>query len=261
MKRQIQISAKNLGALALDSFCPRCFWVKMMCGNRLPFQVFPGIFSAIDSYSKEVTMHHVEQHGRVPMWFDGFGEVGTPIRVPGWPKFQITDPQTGIIVTGVPDQIFRRATGGIHIVDYKTARFTNTQDALTPMYEIQMNCYGLIAQKIGIGSVYGLGLIYYEPIMDIEDNDRDLLIQRDRFYLRFSAKLITVNFQPDRILPLLRKVREICERSDSPEPRPDCRDCYRLESLLRVSPPAFVFLGEPLSRKRGSCRTKMEIEK
>ena len=47
MNRQIQISAKNLGALALPAFCPRCFWIRMKCGGKLPYQIFPGIFSSI----------------------------------------------------------------------------------------------------------------------------------------------------------------------------------------------------------------------
>jgi len=71
------------------SFCPRCFWLRMLCGEKLPFQIFPGIFSSIDSYSKRLTMSYFRRHGRVPKWFDGFGEPGVPIAVPGWSKFQI----------------------------------------------------------------------------------------------------------------------------------------------------------------------------
>jgi hypothetical protein len=54
MSKQIRISAKNLGELALHNYCPRCFWLKLKLNNRLPFQIFPGIFSAIDSYTKDV---------------------------------------------------------------------------------------------------------------------------------------------------------------------------------------------------------------
>jgi hypothetical protein len=54
MTTQIRISAKNLGELAMPSFCPRCFWLKLRLNNRLPFQIFPGIFSSIDSYTKTI---------------------------------------------------------------------------------------------------------------------------------------------------------------------------------------------------------------
>jgi len=45
---KLRISAKNLGELALSDFCPRCFWLKLHA-KRLPFQIFPGIFSSIDA--------------------------------------------------------------------------------------------------------------------------------------------------------------------------------------------------------------------
>jgi len=219
----------------------------MMCGDRLPFQIFPGIFSSIDSYSKKVTLSHFLRYGRVPTWFDGFGELGAPIPVPGWSKFQIIDPETNIRLTGVPDEILRDDERGIWIAEYKTARFTDTQDSLSAMYKVQLNCYGVIAQQIGLGSVYGLGLLYYEPSTDIANRECDLLIKRDRFFLKFSPKLQPVDFEPSILPLLLRQVREICDRSDSPPPRPDCRNCFLLETLIRGVRPAFVFLGEQKS--------------
>jgi hypothetical protein len=53
MSEQIQISAKNLGALALLSFCMRCFWLRMKCHDKLPFQIFPGIFRALMDIPKK----------------------------------------------------------------------------------------------------------------------------------------------------------------------------------------------------------------
>ena len=48
----LQISGKDLGALPMKGFCPRCFWISRRA--RPPWQIFPGIFSSIDSYSKKV---------------------------------------------------------------------------------------------------------------------------------------------------------------------------------------------------------------
>ncbi len=235
MKHRIQISAKNLGALALPGFCPRCFWVRMKCGDKLPFQIFPGIFSSIDSYSKKVTTAHFHRHGRAPRWFDGFGDLGQPIVVPGWRKFQLFDQETNVLLTGVPDEILRHSQRGLWIGDYKTARCTGNQDALAPMYEVQMNCYALIASKIGLGSVYGLGLLYYEPVTDIDAADSTVLIGEDGFFLEFSPKLRPVRIDPTMIPPLLRKVREICDAAECPTGKPDCSDCPRLELLTSVA--------------------------
>jgi hypothetical protein len=49
------------------------------------------------------------------------------------------------------------------------------------MYEIQLNCYALIAETIGLGSVYGLGLLYYEPITIFGDEDPDFMIKDAAF--------------------------------------------------------------------------------
>ena len=50
---ELRISAKALGELACADFCPRCFWLKLHA-RQLPFQIFPGIFSPIDAYTKRV---------------------------------------------------------------------------------------------------------------------------------------------------------------------------------------------------------------
>jgi len=42
MAEVLRISDKNLGALALPDFCPRCFWLKAKA-KKLPFQIFTGI--------------------------------------------------------------------------------------------------------------------------------------------------------------------------------------------------------------------------
>ena len=86
-------------------------------------------------------------------WFDALGDLGVPIRVPGWSKFQTLDSQNNIVLTGVPDEILRHPERGTWIGDYKTARFTETQNALTPLYVVQLNAYAFIAAKIGLGPV------------------------------------------------------------------------------------------------------------
>ncbi|MBL1130660.1 MAG: hypothetical protein D8M54_19445 [Chloroflexi bacterium] len=63
---EVAISAKDLGAVALAEFCPRCFWLKYKVGNKLPFQIFPGIFRPIDSYNKKVVHGYLDRHGAAP---------------------------------------------------------------------------------------------------------------------------------------------------------------------------------------------------
>ena len=83
-KQQIRISAKNLGQLALPNYCPRCFYIKLKLNNKLPWQIFPGIFSTIDSYSKKITWQYFKKYKKVPSWFDEYGEFKglLPVREP-----------------------------------------------------------------------------------------------------------------------------------------------------------------------------------
>jgi hypothetical protein len=92
----IQISAKNLGILALPAHCPRCFWLKLKLHFKLPYQIFPGIFSFIDSYSKRITWNYYEKYKKLPPWFSEFGEFSRPVPVPGWSKFYLIDEETNI---------------------------------------------------------------------------------------------------------------------------------------------------------------------
>ena len=221
--RQIRISAKNLGGLALPDYCPRCFYVKQKLNNKLPWAIFPGIFSSIDSYSKKVTWQYFETYKKVPPWFDPFGEVKGLLAVPGWSKFSIVDEQFNTRVTGVPDDIFIMADGRYFIIDYKTAKYTGNQDKLLPMYKVQLNGYAMIFERLGMGKVGGLGLVYYEPQCDVNTENIDTMMQDDGFVMPFKAYLKKIELDAERVvMPLLKEVREMMDRDVVPEGREGC---------------------------------------
>lgn len=109
------------------------------------------------------TWQYFEKFNRLPTWFDKFGKFKGLYPVPHWSKFSIVDSQTGIVLTGVPDDIFVMVDGRYFIVDYKTAKYTDNQDKLIEMYKVQINGYAMIFEKLGLGEVGGVGLVYYEP--------------------------------------------------------------------------------------------------
>ena len=229
---QIRISGKNLGQLALGDFCERCFFLRLKRQNKLPFQIFPGIFSSIDAYSKRITNSHYQKHGRLPKWFKTLGKLGKPIEVPHHSKFSFLDPVTGILLTGAPDEMFQRPDGSLFIVDYKTARLTDHQDKLHGMYAVQLNAYAVITQRIGMGKVGGLALIYYEPKTDVDADAVDAVVEPDGFAMRFKAKILPVELEPDKIPPLLGRVREIYDMPFPPTGRAECKDCGLLAGLV-----------------------------
>jgi len=230
----LRISGKNLGQLALPDFCPRCFWLKLHCDGKLPFAVFPGIFASIDGLTKKVTAAHFAKHDRLPTWFSELGDIIEIIPVPHHSKFQWQDPATGIVLSGAPDELVRKRDGSLVIPDYKTSKFSKTQDALAPLYRTQLNSYAAIAERIGLGKVSGLALIYFEPKTEVDAESIDEVCSVDGFNMRFRAKVLPVALEPDSILPLLARAREIFDLQFPPTGRAGCKDCGLLAGLVAM---------------------------
>jgi len=231
MTDRIRISAKNLGELALTNFCSRCFWLKLKLNNKLPFQIFPGIFSSIDAYTKNIIHSWFDRYQSTPPWLSDLGELTGYINPP---HYSIVDDDNDILFTGVPDGIFIRPDGSYIIVDYKTARYTVAQGSLFPMYEVQLNGYALIGNERGFNPVSDLALVYMEPVTDKETAIHDGNYRDDGFALGFSPKVHRVDLNPGEIYPLLAQVREIYEMPGAPDSHTGCKNCESVEAMARL---------------------------
>ena len=228
----VQISARNLGALMMPSFCPRCFWIQQHA-HKLPFQIpMPGIFSSIDAYTKKVVHGFIDRNGHFPQWLSDLGVVGYR-NPPHYSRFFILDREFGIKLTGVPDGIFVRPDGSHVIADYKTARFTEKQDQLFPLYEVQLNAYAYIGVRAGFDPVSGLYLVYAEPVTDADTAVSSVIASG--FSMPLFPKILEVDLKPEIIRALMRKVREISDLPEAPERTPGCADCAALDELLIIS--------------------------
>jgi hypothetical protein len=233
MKQEpVRISAKNLGQLALPDYCPRCFYLKLKLQFKLPWQIFPGIFSTIDSYSKKITWQYYKKHKTVPPWFKPFGKFTGLLPSPHHSKFFIVDKKTGIKLNGMCDDIFKMADGRYFIWDYKTAKFTENQDKLLPLYVTQLNGYAYIFETMGMGKIGGLGLCYYEPQGNAPTVTFETVMQNDGFVMPFKAHLKKIGLGPEAVvLPLLAEVRRYVDMVDAPRSREGCGDCEILEQI------------------------------
>lgn len=146
-------------------------------------------------------------------------------------KFRFLHPEANILLTGSADGVFIRQDGYV-IVDYKTARYTEGQDELLPMYEIQLNASALIGEHCGLNPVAALALVYMEPVTDDKAAARNQ--REDGFTMDFAARLHPVPIEPRRVLDLLGEARRIYDVNAAPAGRPACEDCHRLTELLRV---------------------------
>ncbi len=229
----MQISAKDLGWLATSDFCPRCFWIKRH-DRRLPYQTpFAGIFSSIDAYTKHIVSKHLERHNKLPIWLDEIGEVKKRIDIKPASFRTIVD---GATLTGIPDAVFQRNDDSYIILDYKTARYTGTQDALMPVYEIQLNGYALIAESIGLKPVRDMFLVYFEPPYRERFDQLDLEhTTEEGFEMPFVPRVHKVRKNTKEVLELLQKAERIYDLKSPPKGTQGCEDCERLADLVGIA--------------------------
>ncbi len=219
-----RISAKNLGALAMGDFCPRCFWIDYRLGS-IP-SPFPGIFSSIDAFTKRTVRNYIRQHATLPRWGAAIGEISGFVDIKT-KEFRFHDKVSDSLLTGVPDEVLKMSDGTYTILDYKTARYTEGQDALLPIYEVQLGAYKFIAEKTGYSPVLGLDLVYFEP----PENDPKKLEKatEEGFTMNFSAKVVPIKKQVN-VLGLLRKAKAIYS-GEIPEGLPGCQSCAALSTI------------------------------
>lgn len=230
----MRISAKNLGLLALPDCCPRCFWLRAKLGWKSAWAIMPGIFSSIDGFSKRAILAYFEKNGHFPPWIAGRWAEAKPLPTPHHSTFRLTDPETGIVLTGVPDLMLGLPNRRQAILDLKTARYSKHQDFLLPMYQVQLVGYALIAEGLGLGTVEALGLVYGEPPANDDNRGLDALVDDKGFSMPFKATAMPIELDRTLIPPLLRRAKDILEMERAPEGRKDCKECRLIGEMVGI---------------------------
>lgn len=97
---------------------------------------------------------------------------------------------------------------------------------------MQLNGYALIFEKLGMGTVGGLGLCYYQPLGDAPIVNFETVLQDNGFSMSFKAHLKEIELRPEAVvLPLLKEVRRYSDMVDAPEGIGGCQDCEILDKL------------------------------
>lgn len=228
----MRISAKDLGWLAVDDFCPRCFWIERHA-KGLPYQMgFPGIFSSIDAYTKNIVERYFQKNGKLPSWL---AEVGEVKRIVSVKPSEFKTVKGDMTLSGIPDLIFQRSDGSFGIVDYKTAKYTGNQDQLMPIYQIQLNGYAYIAESIGHKPVKDLYLVYFEPpYKETYEAITDGHTNGDGFEMPFKPIIHKIKRDTKEIDRLLEKASKTYELSRPPKGLDGCKDCERLKGLIAL---------------------------
>ncbi len=228
------ISAKDLGSFAVKNACRRCLWLRLHV-KPFPYQIFPGIFSSIDSYNKRVVNSYFSREGNTPPWLASLGGVTHCVEPPHYSKFSLTDPTTGVILRGTPDAIFRMHDGGYVIADYKTARYTAGQDSLHPIYPPQLYGYAYLGNRLGFFPVSKIALVYMEPVTDQATASLPQSVNDKGFILSLAAKVVPAELEPDKVIPmLLQQASALYKLPSLPTSSKNCKDCQALSDMFRA---------------------------
>lgn len=194
----------------------------------------PGIFSSIDGFSKRAILASYEKTGHFPPWIAGRWSDVRPLKSPHHSTFRLVDPKTGIVLTGVPDLMLGLPNDRLAILDLKTARYSRHQDALLPMYQVQLVGYALIAESLAMGTVEDLGLIYGEPPPNDDNRGLDALVDDYGFSMPFKTTAMSIALDRALIPPLLRRAKEILDMEKAPGGREGCKDCRLAEKMVGI---------------------------
>jgi hypothetical protein len=225
----ITISAKNLGAMMLEDACERCFWIKNKL--KVPWQIFPGIFSSIDSYTKKAVHAWFDHFKEPPPWIPALKNAVDYLPTPHWKKYFRTDPLTGITVRTVADDIMRDKDGCIIIPDYKTAKWTKNQDKLLPMYEVQQNASAWIQQGFG-DRVVAIPLVYCEP--QTSPDVWGHLLSAEGFSMEFKTHQLDIEINPRKFAEVLSRAKGILSLNEPPPKGKGCKDCAQLGDIIEA---------------------------
>jgi hypothetical protein len=234
MREQIKISATQLGELTQRWNCRRCFWLRAKLKGRLPYQSFPAVFSTIDSFTKDF-FRQVQKVRTQEGWVEEFSSSAQWIPVPSPRSFQAEDPETGIILSGIPDALYRLEGGGLMIVDFKTSKVSEGELKRWEQYVTQLNAYAWIAQRVGLGQVEKLEVIYAEPHGTLGTRPVGDALTPIGFQMPFEVTSKPVEIDPGRVESALQKAREILSLEAPPKSTRNCFECSKVSELGRLS--------------------------
>jgi hypothetical protein len=227
---QLRISAKQLGNLVKENFCPRCFYIGYTLQFKLPGSFFAGILSKMDSIQKKSVVNYYEKYGRLPAWLEHEGIIGKPLKSPGPKKFNtiIAD----VVVSGSIDLLLETPSKELIILDFKTASPKNGYDPFMVVYDIQLQGYAKIAKENGLGKVKGLYLVYFSADTQIDDKNVENYIRDDYLQVPFTVEIKKLTPKPDEaILPLVEKFKDIVSTGKVPDSMEGCMDCEQMNRL------------------------------
>jgi hypothetical protein len=253
MTDPFKISARNAGATAVESYCPRCFWYLLRL-KRLPFNITPGILNYMEQMQKAFVKGHLAKHRRLPAAFGPFADCTKPVDFPY--AMEALHSETGVIVTARPDMMLLTPKRKTALLDLKTSKPDGGGKVFHPQYEVQVVGYSWVAQENGIGPIEKTGLVYCWA--DTEAFKEDPLSYKtdNGISVPFKFKGEEVPLDLSRLTKALKESKRIWQLSQPPRGRDKCKDCalfariFDLEDQIRQHAKDMVLIDRRYAEQR-----------
>lgn len=188
----------------------------------------PGVVSAFDTYVKGLIQSHFEIYRELPLWLKNKFDfsVQEVLKVEKLVRrFPIRNTNQILILSGIPDAIWRLKDGSLCIVDLKLARFNERQKKLLPMYELQLNLYALLSE-IKYKKVSNLFLLYFQPRFQKISAKEFNIVNKNNFSLLFDLLVIPIKkLDEHKVKETIYVAYTYLNRSTPPHGKQGCQGC------------------------------------
>jgi hypothetical protein len=230
----LAISVRNLGSIRLAKYCPRCLKVLTKVRFQPPFKFGGALFGDAERAQQAVIGYLLEKDGHLPKPFSPFCDCKARIDFPKhWTKFRCVH-DSGVVLYGIPDEIFELEDESLCVIDLKTSHCKGEDDPFHPQYATQVTGYAYIAEALGLGKVTRAGLMYWDVQVDsVKSNPADHY-ERGTLWLPMNVKPLEVKLDYAIFEPLIKELTDVVNSKDVPEGRAGCDDCRKLDLLYAL---------------------------
>lgn len=233
MSDSLAITPRNLGAVCLPGYCPKCFKRLLHMRFHAPFNHFgAAIFGDAQSCQEAILGYYLAKSGCLPKQFAPFCDCAERTECSKhWSKFRYTH-SNGVVLYGQPDEVLNRKDGTLCIIDHKTAHAKGDDDPFHNQYELQVIGYANIAEGLGLGEVTLAGLLYWDAqVTPIVEKPEDYF-EDGKLWMSFKPKGLEIEVDYAKLDAPIKELKAIWKAKTLPEGREGCDDCKRMELLL-----------------------------
>jgi hypothetical protein len=236
MSEELAITPRNLGAVNLATYCPRCFKYLLHQRFHPPFNSFgAAIFSDMQKSQEAVIGYHLAKNGRLPKELSPFCNCVARTDFPhSWQNYGYQH-KSGIRLYGAPDEIFDCDDDTICVIDLKTAHVKEKADPFYPQYQCQVIGYADIAENgLGLGKVSKGGLIYWEAQLGDVQKNPSAHYSQGALSVDFTPATKEIEIDYSVIDKAIKEAKKIWNTRGVPEGRAKCTDCKKLDLLFAI---------------------------